>query len=144
MAYVVQQLMLMSAAQLDDIFTNCIAGEIPDGAAKGTGIVAPGTGLNAGLAGFTRLFVWQGKTFDLKKGVLKNRISVFGISAIVARVYQAPSWLDNKECVVLDYSETSLVARWIRDEIRQIAPGLYLGRVYLGKRALTVHFALQF
>ena len=143
MAYDVQQLMSMSAAQLDDIFTNSPAGEIPDGKTMGTGIVAPGSGLNNGLAAFTRLFVWQGKTFDLKKGVLKNRISVFGISAIVAKVYKAPSWLDNKECVVLDYSKTSVVARWIRDEIRLIAPGLYLGRVYLGKKALTVHFALQ-
>ena len=26
--------------------------------------------------------------------------------------------MDGKECIVLDYSETSLLAHWIRDEIR--------------------------
>ena len=26
-----------------------------------------------------------------------------------------PSWLDQKECIVLDYSKTSLVAQWIRE-----------------------------
>jgi hypothetical protein len=41
-----------------------------------------------------------------------------------------PSWLDGKDCIVLDYSETSLLAQWILDEIRQIEPGLYLGKVY--------------
>jgi hypothetical protein len=143
MAYNVKQLMSMSATQLDDIFTTSPAGEIPEGKTIGTGIIAPGSSLNNGLAAFARLFAWQGKTFDPKKGELKNRISVFGISAIVAKVYKGPSWLDQKECVVLDYSKTSMVAREIRDEIRLVAPGLYLGRVYLGKKALKVHFALE-
>jgi hypothetical protein len=44
---------------------------------------------------------------------------------------------------VLDYSETSLVARWIRDEIRQIGPGTYLGKVYWEKKRL-IDFALVF
>ena len=48
----------------------------------------------------------------------------FGLNAIIARVYKEPSWLDGKECIVLDYSDTSLVAHWIRDEIRAIAPGV--------------------
>ena len=66
-----------------------------------------------------------------------------GLNAIVATVYKGPSWLDNRDCIVLDYSETSLVARWIRDEIRAIGPGLYLGRVYWDKTPL-IHFALEF
>ena len=71
--------------------------------------------------------------FDAKKGVLKNRILFFGLEAIVARVYKGESWLDGKECIVLDYSETSLLAHYIRDEIRQIGPDLYLGKVYWGQ-----------
>ena len=58
-------------------------------------------------------------------------------------MYKAPSWLDGKECIVLYYSETSLVAHWIRDEIRQIGSGLYLGKVYWDKKRL-IDFALQF
>ena len=49
------------------------------------------------------------------------------------RSTRAPSWLDSKECIVLDYSETSLVAHWIRDEIRQIAPGLLSRQGVLGQ-----------
>ena len=65
------------------------------------------------------------------------------MQAIVARVYKAPSWLDQKECIVLDYSRTSLVAHFVRDEIRLIAPNTYLGIVFWG-RAKLIGFALQF
>jgi hypothetical protein len=143
MAYEVPQLLQMSQAQLDDLFTNSATGEIPDGEAKGTAIVAPGTTYTQEIAEFINHFAWQGKTFDAKKGVLRNRILLLGFNAIIARVYKAPSWLDSKECIVLDYSETSLVARWIRDEIRQIGPGLYLGKVYWDKKRL-IDFALEF
>ena len=44
---------------------------------------------------------------------------------------------------MLDYSKTSLVAKWIRDEIREVSPGIYLGIVYWGKKKL-IHFALKF
>ena len=40
-------------------------------------------------------------------------------------------------------TETSLLAHWIRDEIREIAPHLYLGKVYLGKKRL-IDFVLEF
>jgi hypothetical protein len=75
--------------------------------------------------------------------MLKNRILLFGIQAIIAKVYKGPSWVDGKECVVLDYSETSLVAQRIRDEIRLIGPSRYLGVVFWDKKRL-IHFALQF
>lgn len=143
MAHDVQQLLEMTNAQLDDLFTNSPTGEIPNGEAKGTAIVAPGTRFSWEIAEFINHFAWQGKTFDAAKGVLRNRILPFGLNAIIATVYKGPSWFDNKDCIVLDYSETSLVARWIRDEIRQIDPGFYLGRVYWDKTPL-IHFALQF
>jgi len=143
MAYDVPQLLKMSQAQLDDLFTNSPSGEIPNGEADGTAIVAPGTTYTQEIASFINHFAWQGKVFDAKKGVLKNRITPFGLNAIIAKVYKAPSWLDKKECIVLDYSETSLIAQWIRDEIRQIGPGFYLGKVYWSKKRL-IDFALKF
>ena len=88
-------------------------------------------------------FAWQGKVFDAKNGVLRNKILPLGLNAIIAKVYKGQSWLDDKECIVLDYSETSLVARWIRDEIRQIGPKMYLGKVYWDKKRL-IDFALEF
>jgi hypothetical protein len=143
MAYDVPQLLKMTQAQLDELFTNSPAGEIPDGEADGTAIISPGTDFSPEIASFINHFAWQGKVFDSQKGVLKNRILPLGLNAILAKVYKDKSWLDGKECIVLDYSETSLVAHWIRDEIRQIGPGLYLGVVYWGKKRL-IDFALQF
>jgi hypothetical protein len=143
MAYSVPQLLEMSQADLDELFKKSSSGKIPNGEADGTAIVTPGTKYSNDIASFINHFGWQGKVFDAKKGVLKNRITSFGLNAIIAKVYKAPSWLDGKECIVLDYSETSLVAKWIRDEIRQIGPGLYLGKVYLGKKRL-IDFALKF
>src|SRR5258708_23375849 len=143
MPYDVPQLLRMSQSQLDELFTKSAAGEIPNGEAKGTAIVAPGTTYTEDIAEFVNHFAWQGKDFDAKHGVLRNRILPFGLHAIIAKVYKGPSWLDGKECIVLDYSETSLVARWIRDEIRQIDTGQYLGKVYWDKKRL-IDFALRF
>jgi hypothetical protein len=143
MAYDVAQLLQMTNEQLDQLFSSSPAGDIPDGPAKGTAIIAPGTSFSQEIAEIVNLFAWQGKTFDAKRGVLRNKILSIGLNAIVATVYKGQSWFDNKECIVLDYSETSLVAHWIRDEIRSVGPNFYLGRVYWEKKPL-IHFALQF
>ncbi|HEY3151927.1 MAG TPA: hypothetical protein VGK65_09745 [Candidatus Binatia bacterium] len=143
MAYDVGRLLTMSQSELDTLFTESPVGSIPDGEAEGTAIVAPGTTFSPTVAQFINLFAWQGKVFDAKKGVLKNKILPFGLNAIIAKVYKGSSWLDGKECIVLDYSDTSFVAQWIRDEIRQIEPKLYLGKVYWDKKRL-IDFALKF
>jgi hypothetical protein len=143
MAYDVAKLLSLSQSELDALFTKSAPGDIPDGEADGTAIVAPGTTFSPTIAKFISHFAWQGKVFDGKKGVLKNRILPFGLNAIIAKVYKGPSWLDGKECIVLDYSDTSIIAQWIRDEIRQIESGLYLGKVYWDKTRL-IDFALKF
>jgi hypothetical protein len=143
MAYDAAQLLAMSQAQLDDLFRASPAGDIPNGPAKGTAIIAPGTKFSEPTAQIISLFGLQVKVFASAKGLLKNKILAFGFEAIVARVYKGPSWLDNKECIVLDYSDTSIVAQYIRDEIRLISPNFYLGVVYWGKDRL-IHFSLQF
>jgi hypothetical protein len=137
------QLMAMSQDELDELFKNSPAGPIPDGPAKGTAIIAPGTRFSDEIAQIINHFGWQGKTFDGSRGVLTNKISAFGLNAIIADVYKGDSWLDHKECIVLDYSKTSLLARRVRDEIRQVAPNLYLGKVYWGQKR-TIDFCLEF
>lgn len=143
MAYTAPQLLSMSQEALDNLFSNSPAGDIPNGEGKGTAIIAPGTKYNAEIAALINIFDWQGKTFDAAHGTLRNRILAFGLNAIIAEVYKTASWFDSKECIVLDYSKTSLIAEHIRDEIRQIGPGTYLGIVYWDKNK-TIHFALQF
>ena len=143
MSYDVPQLLDMDQAQLDDLFRESPAGDIPDGEAKGTAIIAPGSKYSEKIAAVINHFGWQGKVFDAKKGVLKNRVTHFHVEAILARVYKVESWLDGKDCIVLDYSETSFLAHYIRDEIRLIGPGFYLGKVYWGRERL-IDFCLQF
>jgi len=143
MEYDAAKLMSMTQGQLDDLFKESPAGEIPNGPAEGTAIIAPGTTYSPSIATVISHFGWQGKVFDAKKGLLKNKILMFGLEAIVARVYKDKSWLDGKECIVLDYSDTSLLAQWIRDEIRQVGPNFYLGKVYWGKTRL-IDFCLKF
>jgi hypothetical protein len=143
MAYDAKQLLDMSQAQLDDLFRSSPTGDIPNGSANGTAIIAPGTRYSAAIAEVINHFGWQGKVFDAANGALKNRILAFGLEAIIAKVYKGPSWLDGKECIVLDYSQTSIVASRVRDEIRLISPGLYLGKVYWNKDRL-IDFCLQF
>lgn len=133
----------MSQAELDALFSAHEAGPIPDGEGKGTAIIAPGTSFSDEIATIINLFAWQGKLFDAEHGFLRNHILPFGIKAIVAKVYKGPSWLDDKECIVLDYSDTSIIASHVRDEIRMIEPGLYLGKVYWDKKRL-IDFALEF
>jgi hypothetical protein len=143
MALDAKQLLKMSQQELDAMFGAHDAGPIPDGEAKGTAIIAPGTSISEAIAEFINIFAWQGKVFDAKAGLLRNHILAIGLKAIIARVYKGPSLLDGKECIVLDYSETSLVASHVRDEIRMIEPGFYLGKVYWDKGRL-IDFSLDF
>jgi len=136
-------LLKMTQQELDDLFKASPPGPIPDGEAKGTAIIAPDTTFSPAIAEFINVFGWQGKTFDGKHGTLVNRILTPGFKAIVAEVYVDKSWLDDKDCIVLDYSKTSLVAHWIRDEIRLIGENFYLGKVYWDKSRL-IDFCLEF
>jgi hypothetical protein len=143
MAVDVPDLMTMSQQQLDDLFSNSPAGDIPNGEAQGTAIIDPDTELEGVAAKFIHIFAWQGKVFDAASGELRNKILPIGVKAIIAKVYKDTSWFDGKECIVLDYSQTSLIAEWIRDEIRLVGPGVYLGIVYWEQKKL-IDFALQF
>lgn len=137
-----------SRDQLDEIYQNAPAGTLPSGDTRGTAIVT-GSLFSKTLAAIARLFAWQGKIFDLfppdrQNGILVNKITPFSLTFVVAKVYRDKSWMDGKETIVIDYSKTSFFAKAIRDEIREIEPGVYLGKVWWGKTrvldfALTRH-----
>jgi hypothetical protein len=89
-----QELLDMPQERLDALFSEHGAGPIPDGEAKGTAIIAPGTRFSEPIAEIVNVFAWQGKVFDAKAGVLRNHITSLGIKAIIARILREPSWLD--------------------------------------------------
>lgn len=82
----------MTKAELDELFENSPAGPIPDGVANGTAIIAEGTPFSPEIAEFINLFAWQGKIFNAETKALVNRITVFGLDAILARIDKEASW----------------------------------------------------
>ncbi len=135
----------MSRGGLDELFRSSPAGPIPNGPSSGTAIVIPGSGMDTILRWFVRLLVWKGKVFQQGDGgsSLKNLISPLGIHLFEAKVYEDDSWFADGKAIILDYSKSSVLVRKIRDEIRQVAEGLYLGQVFWGKRRV-LRFMLEF
>jgi hypothetical protein len=73
--------------------------------------------------------VWKGKQFCAADASIINRWC-FGIMAVQAQVYPGESWLDGKPALIMDYRGSSKVWSNVRDELREVAPGLYLGIMY--------------
>jgi hypothetical protein len=139
-----KDLVTMSRTELDELFRRSPPGEIPDGEANGQVLIGSKNETISDTAEkVAHLVAWQGKVFDREKGELLNKIGPLGLKAVRAKVYKEASWFDGKETIVLDYSDTSLLAHWVRDEIREVAPGLYLGLVFW-QRDKILHFSLQF
>ena len=136
-------LLKLGKDELDELFRQSPAGELPDGDADGILLIAPGTEISGIASKIIHLVAWRGKVFRRDKGDLKNKILPLGVKAVRAKVYKAPSWFDGKETIVLDYSKTSFLARKVRDEIREVSPGVYLGLVFW-ERTKVALFALKF
>ncbi|MER6333749.1 hypothetical protein ABT298_31375 [Streptomyces sp. NPDC001034] len=131
MALTETDLLKMGDAGLVELFRASPPGDIPKGPTEGTGIVRwGGSWVAQPLARLVRMTLWRGKVFD-PEGYLSNRMTAFDVLAIVAQVYTGPSLMDDQDCIVIDYSKISLVARGVRDEIREVEPGLFLGVVWL-------------
>jgi hypothetical protein len=144
------ELLELSQVDLYQLFSRSSSGEIPAGRGRGTPIFFPGTVATKPAARVFGTLVWRGKVLRPETQDLSNLISVLGLPAIRARTYHQESWFDGRDCIVLDYSQTSRICGWVRDEIREVRPGLYLGLVYGvgrffgGRRLLDVTFALTF
>ena len=132
-----------TTGELGELFHAGSVGVIPNGRGKGTVLIGTGGPLARLAAALSYALLWRGKVVNAREGRLKNLITPLGIHAIEAAVYKQDSWYDGETCIVLDYSKTSLLARMIRDEIREIAPGVFLGLVFWGRRHV-LDFALDF
>jgi hypothetical protein len=136
------ELRSLSQLQLDTLFSSSPAGPTPAGVADGMAIVAPGTPIASAVQPLLHL-AWRGKVFYPERGDLLNRIGPFGVLFARAQVYRGTSWVDGNEAIILDYSLSALPFRAVRDEIREVASGLYLGVVFwVGTK--TINFALDF
>lgn len=124
----------MTNSALDQLFRDSPAGPVPDGNMRGTVLAWPGKRLAKLLAPLIYLIAWQGKVVNRRETLLRNKITPLRLRLIKAKLSHDDSWVDQGECVLLNYSRTSWVARMVRDELRLVGPGLYLGVVWLWRR----------
>jgi hypothetical protein len=137
------QLLQMNTGQIEAIYRQGAAVALPEGRVNGTAIVAPGTRRTRMLSRGARV-MWQGKVVEPGQTSAVNRF--FGVPIVRGQLYSGPSWLDGQPSLILDYSQTSRVYADNRDEIRQVAPGLFLGLMYDRTTAppgLAMYFALE-
>lgn len=118
----------MSWNDLDFIYRQADPGRIPNGFAHGRVVYCPDAFLGRVKSGAAQL-IWKGKDFCAEEETLINHWC--GIRAIRATVSYGTSWLDGKPAIILDYSGSSRVWADVRDEMREISPGMYAGAMYL-------------
>jgi hypothetical protein len=123
-----EELARLSWADLERLYRESAPGAIPAGYARGLALHDPEAPLATTRSKVTHL-LWHGKHFSVTDGTLVNQWC--GFKAIRAEVSCGPSWLDGAPAIIMDYSHTSRVWSDVRDEIREVAPGLYLGAMFL-------------
>src|SRR5262245_11848353 len=100
----------------------------PSGPTRGTVLYADGKLPRAKAR--VQSSVWKGKTFHCD-GSFTNRWAG-GVNAVSACTKIEPSCLDGQPCIVMQYPSDARVFSNVRDELRQICPGMWLGRSYDG------------
>jgi hypothetical protein len=124
-----QQLVRMNQQELLSLYHQAGAGQKPRGFVRGRLIWQPGCALTVLVAHFFEL-IWQGKWFSDEGGIVVNR--VLHHNRFPARAVYGASWFDGKPAIIIDYEGTTshLCVAKLRDEMREVAPGLYLGLAY--------------
>lgn len=133
----------LSWEELDCLYRHSHPGRPPCGVLDGR-VIYDNQRKLAGVRSAGSKALWLGKEFDPEQQVLINRWR-FG-KAIKAEVYPGESWIDGGPSLITDYRQTSFVWRNVRDEVREVGPGLYLGAMYRCEKSgarLAVFFALQ-
>ena len=149
----------MSYAELDELYRSAKRpNAISDlnGHARGAMLAwrSPRTGPIAWLLrvfGASTAFPWEGKSFQgaSDEGTGINRVNFFGKRKwFPFKTRFDKSFLDGKPTFVLDYSGPGNppLIRSIVDEIREVAPGLYLGPAalnYKGRPRPVLFFAVS-
>jgi hypothetical protein len=153
------ELAALSVDQLRRLYAEARAPESLDalaGARAGRMLSVPGPldrrGLRAGIAKLAKAswFPWHGKTFrafDAGRGEGVNRVALLGDKYRFGLGF-GRSALDDERCVVLDYDRAGnpWPVRQIRDELREVSPGLFFGPALLtagGRPRIVLFFGID-
>jgi hypothetical protein len=139
-----EDLLNRSPTELDALYRQAPIGPIPDGVAEGHVLFIADTPVNRLITWYVRALAWQGKVFFRDQGYLLNMVSALRLRLVKATLSRGKSWFcPGEEAIILDYSKTSFLAQKIRDEIREVSPGLFIGQAYWDDHRV-LSFSLQF
>lgn len=142
--------------RVPDMFADSTVNEAPKGDTYGCVIGLDRLSVTQSrLVGFALNKVWSGKKFNDEGTALVNKIPVLKPvgkeESATAQVYRTQSHVDGKDIYVLDYSQSEQnfpieekLIRIVRDEIREAAPGIYMGPVLLEIKGSSVPTSLYF
>lgn len=121
-----KHLQRLSHCELEQHYAQAEPGPIPCGCTKGYVLTLTDTRLPKVK---TRAFnlAWKGKCFE-PDGSFINRFP--GFQALPSRADLGTSWHDGRPSHVMEYPPETPLFGNLHDEIREVAPGLYLGRLY--------------
>ncbi len=140
-----QEATLLQPVELESLYRSGEKGDTPTGESNGKAIILPDTFVGKVISSIANS-IWKGKVIDPTGTKLVNKI--LGTKLVHADVFTGPSWLDGKPSTIIDYKRTSWLAFFIRDEIRQLHQGFYLGKCYVrlpfGLRFNCLYFVLDF
>jgi hypothetical protein len=122
----IAQLEAMSVAELDALYAGGGVENLPVGAMRGKVLVFVNTPLPKVKARMSNR-VWRGKEFE-ENGEFINQF--LGFQALKSKLEIGTSWFDGQPMIQLEYPDKTPIFGNTHDEIREIGPGLYLGRVY--------------
>ncbi len=120
-----KQLQRLNARQLEQLFAQAEAAPFPVGYVRGQILILDGPLPRVGA--WASGLVWKGKHFDTNGCFINQWL---GFRALHSSAAYGPSWYDGRPSLVLEYPPSTPLFANMRDEVREVAPGLFLSRVY--------------
>src|SRR5262249_9101845 len=116
----------LSAVELDKLFKGSDLGNIPVGDLDGQVLCVADR--HGRLKVWVSNLVWRGK-YGGEDAYLSNRW-VGNQRRIGGYYVTGPNWVDGRPAFILDYPAGTPIFGNMHDELREIAPGLYLGLMF--------------
>lgn len=122
----IKELKTRGACELWALYAGGVPAALPCGQLDGAVLCSPDRLGKLRVLGSN--LAWRGKCVA-SDGYALNRW-LGGINWIGAHAVVAPSWHDGQPALTIDYAPGTPIFANTHDELREIAPGLYLGLIY--------------
>lgn len=126
--YTLNYLSRLRFDELEQIYLQAESGNAPQGSFRGKTVFRECDFLSGPRQLMTNI-AWRGKHF-CGDGLVNQ---FCGFRLIEAKVYPGESWIDGKPAHILDYRGTSKIWHDVRDETREVSPGVYVGAMFLDR-----------